>query len=368
MDAYLKPTLAALLSALIILGATGFMARADRMRFKEHQRQVVMKEAGILRARLEGALHSRVYLAHTVSAYIKLSPKLTQADFTALGQEIIGSLSGIRNLTLARHGVISHLAPLNGNTPALGLDLLHHPTQGAMASLVASTRQTWIAGPLDLVQGGRGLVCRSPVVLPDGSLWGITSVVIDEPTLYAEAGLTRENAGLELALRGRDSRGAQGEVFWGDPALFTRDTLLLEIQLPSGAWQLAALPKGGWGTSPHQGPLWLAGLLLAMIVSPMLWRNLRLTQLLRAEIGERERVEAEERSLIVSLRESLATVKTLNRLLPICASCKKIRNDEGYWQQVETYISHQTDAVFTHSICPECAHRLYGDFLPDEDA
>ncbi len=61
------------------------------------------------------------------------------------------------------------------------------------------------------------------------------------------------------------------------------------------------------------------------------------------------------------LRRALQEVKTIQGLLPICASCKKIRDDSGYWQQIESYISLRSDADFSHSICPECAERLYPD-------
>ena len=62
------------------------------------------------------------------------------------------------------------------------------------------------------------------------------------------------------------------------------------------------------------------------------------------------------------LREALSKIKTLSGLLPICASCKKIRDDEGYWSQIEAYVSRHTEAEFSHSICPDCAKRLYPDF------
>jgi hypothetical protein len=64
--------------------------------------------------------------------------------------------------------------------------------------------------------------------------------------------------------------------------------------------------------------------------------------------------EKEQQKLISELREALAEIKTLKGLIPICASCKKIRDDEGYWNQLEAYLSKHTDAVFTHSLCPEC--------------
>lgn len=80
------------------------------------------------------------------------------------------------------------------------------------------------------------------------------------------------------------------------------------------------------------------------------------------EIADRERAEHELAKLVGELQEALAQVKTLSGLLPICASCKKIRDDKGYWTQVEVYVRDHTHADFTHSICPECAAKLYPDF------
>lgn len=80
---------------------------------------------------------------------------------------------------------------------------------------------------------------------------------------------------------------------------------------------------------------------------------------LRMQIIERKRAETELAKLVVELQAALSKVKTLSGLLPICASCKKIRDDQGYWTQVEVYVREHSDADFTHSICPDCAARLY---------
>lgn len=61
------------------------------------------------------------------------------------------------------------------------------------------------------------------------------------------------------------------------------------------------------------------------------------------------------------LQEALDNVKTLKGLLPICANCKKIRDDKGYWNQIEEYIENHSDALFSHGLCPECEEKLYGD-------
>ena len=63
----------------------------------------------------------------------------------------------------------------------------------------------------------------------------------------------------------------------------------------------------------------------------------------------------------VEMREALSNVKTLSGLLPICASCKKIRDDKGYWKQIESYVRDHSEAEFSHGICPDCAKKLYAD-------
>ena len=87
---------------------------------------------------------------------------------------------------------------------------------------------------------------------------------------------------------------------------------------------------------------------------------------LQHEIIERKRMEEEREKLIKDLQEALARVKVLSGMLPICSSCKKVRDDKGYWNQIEVYIRDHSEAEFTHGICPECMKKLYPDFADDE--
>ena len=86
---------------------------------------------------------------------------------------------------------------------------------------------------------------------------------------------------------------------------------------------------------------------LARIHTHLTLRNLRL---------QMEKKNAE-------LQKALDEIKVLRGYIPICASCKRIRNDRGYWEQLESYISSHSEAKFSHSCCEECAQKLYPDFL-----
>lgn len=75
------------------------------------------------------------------------------------------------------------------------------------------------------------------------------------------------------------------------------------------------------------------------------------------DINDLKQAEAERERLITELKEALSSVKQLSGMLPICASCKKIRDDKGYWTQIESYITEHSDALFSHGLCPVCAEK-----------
>jgi hypothetical protein len=82
--------------------------------------------------------------------------------------------------------------------------------------------------------------------------------------------------------------------------------------------------------------------------------------------GRIRQTDKEKSAAIIELHKALDEVKTLSGFLPICASCKNIRDDKGYWNQIEAYISEHSEAEFSHGICPECAQNLYPDLYDDK--
>ncbi len=97
--------------------------------------------------------------------------------------------------------------------------------------------------------------------------------------------------------------------------------------------------------------------------------DVRQMQLIAGDIWKiilRKRLELEKEKIIRDLQEALAKVKTLSGLLPICASCKKVRDDQGYWHQIENYIATHSEVDFSHSICKDCQHKLYPELFNDD--
>jgi PAS domain-containing protein len=133
-----------------------------------------------------------------------------------------------------------------------------------------------LAGPVDLVQGGRGLIVRYPVFIEDeaGSRrpWGLVAAVIDADRFYAESGLLSTDLPIQVAISGRDANLADGSVFFGDADIVGREPVMAQVSLPTGGWQLAAIPREGWRETPPNALrfrtlLFLAGLFVVVPIT-----------------------------------------------------------------------------------------------------
>jgi hypothetical protein len=116
--------------------------------------------------------------------------------------------------------------------------------------------------------------------------------------------------------------------------------------------------------SGHSGPInFVAEVLNSFSVSMLPWSLafIILNALIGLFGGTIMQANAEKSKAIADLQEALAKVQILSGFLPICSSCKKVRDDRGYWNQIEAYISEHSEAEFSHGICPECAGIMYSD-------
>ena len=107
---------------------------------------------------------------------------------------------------------------------------------------------------------------------------------------------------------------------------------------------------------------------VSLTISPVQTKELEMVgiSITARDVSERKRHERERERLITELKAAMAEVKTLSGLLPICAQCKKIRDDRGYWNQIESFIGARSNAKFSHGICPGCMDHLYPEFLEKE--
>ena len=271
------PILIALASLLTGGGLSWYMVDLEQQSLSAGKRAATVQRLSAVRARLEGELYSTLYLSKSLIAYVATHPELDQEEFAPLAAEVFAQGRIIRNIALARDLSISHMYPMAGNEAAIGLRYRDNPAQWPAVKRAMDSGKTLLAGPLKLVQGGNGLIARTPIYLPretagsnpDGSLrvWGLASVVIDFDRFLFASELVLQDDDYQLALRGSDSLGAAGKVFAGNPELFEIDSVRETVRLPHGSWELAAMPEAGWGVSFWQLPVFYIGLVATLMIS-----------------------------------------------------------------------------------------------------
>ncbi len=222
------------------------------LQYKNNRIVAVSLHLADVRARLETRMTGSLLLLKGTANYIALTPGLTQAGFDRYAHSLLHHNPLLKNLAFAEDFKVKFVSPLTANQPILGLDYRSLPGQWDQVRRVAETGQLLATGPLELVQGGTGLIGRAPVTVEQQGaerVLGIISAVIDMDKLFAESGLNDSH--LTIALRGVDGFGADGAVFLGSSDLFSpeREAVLMDVTFPGGSWQLAGLPKHGWLTS-----------------------------------------------------------------------------------------------------------------------
>ena len=257
--------------SVLLLG----LVHGEAVRLLEAGRESSLREQitlrlSAIRARLELAINDAVNLTQGFDVALSMNHSLSAREFSRIARYLVKDHQGIINIGLAPDNVVRQVYPITGNESVLGYDYLAHPEQRQSVLEAMRTQAVTVAGPLALVQGGRGIISRRPLYLEqDGKprYWGLVSIVLDYDWLLGRAGLTEPKPGLVLAMRGRDGRGAQGDVFWGPATAFARQPILQSVMLPSGSWQLAAYPAHGWQQASRLNPWWVAsgyGLCLLM--------------------------------------------------------------------------------------------------------
>ncbi|WP_428526007.1 bifunctional diguanylate cyclase/phosphodiesterase [Roseibium sp.] len=247
------------IAVAVTLATAVFAELQNRAVHREAMRAAAGEQLGQVRAQLEGNINSNLQLVRGLVAVIANQPDIDQEQFSQIASQLIGDHSQLRNIAAAPDLVISLMYPLAGNEKAIGLDYRKNEQQRTAALQAVEAKRLVLAGPVNLLQGGRGFIGRFPVHTsePDGSkkLWGLVSAVVDETRLYADSGLLDPDLPLDIAIAGKDADLNDSDAFFGGSGVFSSDPVITTISLPSGGWTIAAVPRGGWDLTP--GNAWL---------------------------------------------------------------------------------------------------------------
>lgn len=268
-----RPLWLAVSVAVLMAVLTQTLVSLDQSRVLQKARAKITQQASAVAAQIESQVTADVFLANGLAALVAVDQELSSVQIQSALRAVYESGRHLKNIGLAPGNRITHVYPLAGNEKALGLYYPNEPGQWASVKQAFEQRSTVLAGPLQLRQGGTGLIIRTPVFLEGGRYWGVLSLVIDADALLAKATQTADQLDLEIALRGMDSSGLPGTVFHGSPELFQTSSVALQISVPGGEWEMLAQPKGGWQAAVSHYFWWrVAGWVFILLLGGVFYR------------------------------------------------------------------------------------------------
>ena len=248
-----------LLIGIPLIGGVRLLEQQENKRYQSEVRSQILHQLSAKRAFIEGVLNTELHLAQNLAAAFSLQNKIEKQYFLDTTRYFIENSRYVRNIGLAKGVILTYIYPLQGNEAVLGLDYSKNKLQWGAVKRAIDSRKPIIAGPLKLVQGGIGIINRIPIYMTppgeqvnSGNYIGILSTVINMDLLLSDTKLNDikiSNQKLNIALRGKDGLGAEGEVFYGQASVFDSNPVTLEVRLPQGQWQLGAAPENGWELS-----------------------------------------------------------------------------------------------------------------------
>ncbi len=260
---------AAVSLAVILVGTLAVNMQAREI---EGRRQVDLLTAGSsLRTRLSRELNSVLYLTSGMSSYLAVRHgSLERKEVEAILGGLYRDARHVRNFAVAVGYRLTYVYPVKGNEKAIGLHYPDAPSQWPDVKRAAESGTPLLIGPIPLVQGGTGLIYRVPIYI-EGRYWGLLSSVINSESLLRTAIAESASSGNAIAIRGRNGAGMAGEVFWGDPALFSApDAQHVDVEVPGGKWVIALRHT----TPPPRFALWLMHALVWLLAAILGWGTL----------------------------------------------------------------------------------------------
>lgn len=208
----------------------------------QEAKETIQYEVALVRYSIEANIFRDTYLADSFASVVALDPEFATKNWKSVSEQFLSKASFVRNIGLAPNDIISHVYPLKGNEKAVGLDFRTAPSQYKTVQIAKETKKVFIAGPLELVQGGTALIARYPIFtdLPHNTdYWGGLSVVIDYDKLI-EVSKIHSLKGADVALVANNFDGTRNKVIEGEESILESFDISYPIYLPNSSWTLFA--------------------------------------------------------------------------------------------------------------------------------
>ncbi|WP_373952710.1 diguanylate cyclase [Vibrio pomeroyi] len=238
----LPAKLLSLLFFLVVVSAIEFFHAKELTYLKNESYSEAKKQLSIIRSRIEAAIVSDMYILNNFSTLVTINPDGEVKNWDKIAENIIEDGFHIRLIGLAKDDILNFVYPLEGNEQVLGINYRDHPNQWESVEIARNLGNTFIAGPFELFQGGQALITRTPIFRDppfNQNYWGVSSAVIGLDELFEDVGIGKIENKYELAIRGANSSGKDGAVFYGTQDVFDNAFATEQVSFPYGGWYLA---------------------------------------------------------------------------------------------------------------------------------
>ena len=338
MKQNLKIRIIATVTFVCVFAIFSLAAMMEGNRAVEAHKRELADQISIMNTQIENLLSSRIFLAQGIVSYIKVNPELNEDeafDYSSGLYDLEDTL--IRSITVIKDTTIAYVFPIDPNSSAIGKDLSKVEGQKETVLKVKNERDLILTGPVNLIQGGQGIIARIPVVLGNNSkkdpYWGQVSLVIAYDVLADEAGINELGKDSNINIYTHDPDDNQKKTVWTNEESALLDPIRGEIHNPSTKWLVEAQPKTGW---VRQTPMYYGliltgfafGVIAALYVSNLLLSNEKLESHVRERTDQLIKTNEYLEVSMAELEENQAQLTVVNDQLEKSFSDLKETQDQ----------------------------------------
>lgn len=209
---------------------------------QSERKNTLDQRLALIRSTIEALIYRETYIADSLATVLSVDSDETLTNWPAIAERLFHKSKIARNVGVAPDNVIQYTYPTVGNASSIGFDFRSSPEQLATVMKAMEQQDVYLTNPVNLVQGGRGIIARFPIFTDaphNRQYWGTVSVVMDYEKLLNEIGIINFTDG-SIALSGQADAISQQPIFYGVPETFANADSVLPISVPNGTWHIAA--------------------------------------------------------------------------------------------------------------------------------